>query len=416
MNDKIVVVENLEGLNPDFLKQSVVKTESFVVNRDLEIKSSNSGIGEVIDSDLKSIATAGTIEQKLKESKKKQSKKELQLLKLDILKKLSSGTVLREGLNEIVRAQKGAIILVSNSNSSNVFQGGFKINAKFTSKRLFELSKMDGAIVLSEDYKKILYANTLLTPNKNLSTNETGTRHQAAERTAKQTKGLVIAVSERRGLITIYYGNMKYTLQNTDELMRRSTETIQILEKQREVLDELLSNLNLLEFNNLVSVADVCSILERLEMIKKMAEIINEYIVELGKDGIILRMRMREITLGIDKKYEYIVKDYIQKPMVRVKQFFDSLNFESLLDLENIAEVLFSKSLETGIVPKGYRILSKTSLSKTDIDLLIKHFKNLNSIINADEESLKKVIKGNPKILLKEILTLREHILVGKKI
>ena len=421
MSDNIIVIEKMSDQLDEKFQENVVKVESLVVNSiDEPIKSNVQLPKEVlIDNHLSSMATVGSLEEKNKaredKKKQKQSKRESQQIKLDILKKLAAGTGLREGLNDIVRAQKGALILVHNLSSANVFQGGFKINAKFTSKRLFELAKMDGAIILSEDYRKILFANTLLTPNKNLTTSETGTRHQAGERTAKQTKGLVIAASERRGVITIYYGSMKYTLQNTDELMRRSTETIQILEKQREVFDELITNLNLLEFNNLVSVADVCTILERLEMIKKMADIINEYIIELGKDGIIMRMRMREIVLGMDKKYEYIVKDYVPKPS-RVRQFFDNLSFEGLLDLENIANVLFAKSLESGIIPKGYRMLSKTSLNKTDTESLIKHFKNLNSIVNADEESLRRVLKSNSKNLQRELSTLREHILVGKKI
>ena len=429
-NENVSLIENISDINKPLIEARKEVIESGVVNvtETIVLDSSNgknfsneikSEIDQLIDTNISSMASVGSLEEKRKtkkeKSRNKQGKKEIQMMKLEILKKLSSGTGLREGLNDIVKSGKGALILVDNPNTLNIFQGGFKIHSKFTSKRLFELAKMDGAIILSEDFKKILYANTLLTPNKNLTTTETGTRHQAGERSAKQTKGLVIAVSERRGVITIYYGNMKYSLQNTDELMRRATETLQILEKQREVFDELMTNINLLEFNNLVSVADVCTILERLEMIKKMADIIHEYIIELGKDGIIMRMRMREIVQGIDKKYEYIIKDYLPRAS-RVRQFFDNLSFEGLLDIENIADTLFEKSLETGIVPKGYRILSKTNLNKTEIECLIKHFKNLNSILNADEESLKKVIRGNAKTLQRELSTLREHILVGKKI
>jgi diadenylate cyclase len=274
---------------------------------------------------------------------------------------------------------------------------------------------MDGAIILSEDFKKILFANTLLTPNKNLSTVETGTRHQAAERTAKQINGLVIAVSERRGSITLYYGNSRYVLQNTEELLRRATETLQILEKQREVFDELLINLNLLEMNNLVSVADVCRILERIEMISKMATIINEYIIELGNDGIIVRMRMRELTRGIDKERDFVIKDYLTKSS-KVKIFFDNLSFEGLLNLDNIALDLFKKPSDESISPKGYRILSKTHLKKEDIEHLIKHFKNLDGIINSDKKVLERVLKKELDSFEKELNTIREHAMVGKKI
>ncbi len=342
-------------------------------------------------------------------------KEEKQITKIDILKKLSPGTGLRDGLNDIVRGGLGAIILVSNPNSLNVFEGGFKVNCKFSAKRLAELAKMDGGIVLSEDFKKILYVNTLFVPDRSLNSVETGTRHQAAERTAKQTGGIVIAVSERRGTITVYYGQGRYVLQNTEDLLRRATETLQILEKQREVFDELLTNLNVLEVTNLISIADVCTILQRLEMIRKMANIINTYIVELGREGVIVRMRMKEVTKEVDKIREFIIKDYLPRP-VRVKQFFDNLSFEGLLDSENIAHLLFGDSSETRIVPKGYRILNKTSLSENEIRNLINNFKDFEGILNAEESELQKILKNHAEGFKEELNKLREQILIGKKI
>jgi len=342
-------------------------------------------------------------------------KEEKLLTKIEILKKLSAGTGLREALNDIVKGGMGGLIVISNSRSFDIFKGGFYVNCKFTPKKLTELAKMDGAIVLSDDFKKILYANTLLVPNMEFNSSETGTRHQAAERTAKQIGGLVIAVSERKGVITIYYGNSRYVLQDTQELLMRATEALQILEKQRDVLNELIVNLNVLEVTNLVSVNDVSTTLERLEMIRKMSNIINEYIVELGKDGIIARMRMRELTKGIEEKQEIIIRDYIAKP-ARILQFLDGLSFDELLDVENIAKFLFGKSLDTGISPKGYRILSKTRLSKQEIDSLIKQFKNLDNILNADYDILERILKDDAENFQKELSNIREHIVVGKRI
>jgi len=342
-------------------------------------------------------------------------KKEKKLTKLDILKKLSPGTGLRDGLNDIVAAGMGAIILVSNPESLNVFEGGFKVNCKFTPKRLAELAKMDGGIVLSEDFKKILYVNALFVPDRTLITSETGTRHQAAERVAKQTNSLVITVSEKKRTISVYYGNSRYVLQNTEDLLRRATETLRILEKQREVFDDLLTNLNVLEVTNLVSIADICTILQRLEMLKKMAHIINEYIVELGREGIIVRMRMREVTKGIDKRESEIIKDYLGKPE-KAKQFFDNLSFEGLLDAENIANLLFGDPQENKLVPKGYRILRKTNLNEGEVKELIDFFKNLECILEADEISLKKVLKNHADGFKEEFAKLREQIMLGKKI
>ena len=343
------------------------------------------------------------------------SEEDKKLSKLDILKKLSPGTGLRAGLDDIVRGGMGALVVVSNSKTEKVFQEGFKVNCKFTSRRLAELAKMDGAIILSDDFRKILHVNTLLVPDSTLTTSETGTRHQAAERTAKQTGTIAIAVSERRNIITAYFGNSKYALQNTEDLLRRATETLQILEKQREVFDELVINLNVLEITSLVSIADICTLLQRLEMISKMANIINEYIVELGKEGIIVRMRMREVTKGIEKMQQQIIKDYLNKPE-RARQFFDNLSFEGLLDAENIARLLFAESSDKRISPKGYRILSKTNLNESEINNLIKEFNNLDGIIEIDEGELKKLLKNSAEPFKKEINNLREQIMLGKKI
>ena len=338
-----------------------------------------------------------------------------QLTKLDILKKVSSGTELRNSINDIVRGKMGAIIVFANQKVYGIFQGGFKVNCKFTAKRIVELAKMDGAIILSEDSKKIIYANTLLIPDNNLSSSETGIRHQAAERTAKQTRTLVIAVSQRRGEITIFYGNHKYVLKPTEDLLRRATETLQILEKQREIFNEILTNLNVLELTNLVSIGDVCKVLQRIEMIKKMSAIINEYMIELGKDGVILRMRMREITRGIEVEGELILKDYVQKSN-KTKQFLDGLNFEEILDLENIALNLFKEPSDKEIMPAGYRILDRTNLTNEEIGGLVKELGNLDRILNADDDVLINIIGVKGANFKKEILDLKEQILIGKRI
>ena len=72
---------------------------------------------------------------------------------------------------------------------------------------------MDGAIVLSEDSKRILLANTQLIPNYNIPTTETGTRHRTAERVARQTGAIVISISQRRNVITVYKGDQNMLLK-----------------------------------------------------------------------------------------------------------------------------------------------------------------------------------------------------------
>lgn len=146
----------------------------------------------------------------------------------NMLRIIAPGTNLRTGLNGALKAGKGALIAIENEKVTPLIDGGFRINARFTPQRLIELTKMDGAIILSKDMKKINYANVLLTPDNKIKSLETGTRHKAAERTAKQTGTLVIAISERKHEINLYYRKIKYPIVSTDELLRKTSENIQI--------------------------------------------------------------------------------------------------------------------------------------------------------------------------------------------
>ena len=143
---------------------------------------------------------------------------------VDILKILAPGTGLRVALNDILHANLGALIVLERPELYNIVEGGFRVNCRFSPQRLVELSKMDGAIIVSKDFKKIIYANVLLVPGIGVQTKETGTRHKAAERTAKQMETLCIAVSERRNRITIYYKEMRYELEASSEILRKAAE------------------------------------------------------------------------------------------------------------------------------------------------------------------------------------------------
>ena len=96
---------------------------------------------------------------------------------------------------------------------------------------------MDGAIVLSADFKKILFANAQLIPDSSVSTSETGTRHRTAERTARQTGSLVISISQRRGIITIFKGNIRYVLEETSQVISKASQALQTVEKYKKVFD-----------------------------------------------------------------------------------------------------------------------------------------------------------------------------------
>ena len=334
---------------------------------------------------------------------------------LEVLGKLSPGKNLRTALDDILEGKTGALIVVDCPNLKDLIDGGFRINCKFTSQKLAELCKMDGAIILSDDLKRILFANVLLVPNSNIPTNETGTRHKAAERTARQTGTIVIAVSERRNKITLFYEDKKYILENSEHLLRRATETLNILEKQKEIWDDNLKNLNILEITKLTSVGDICSVLQRIEVIIKMIETMKRYLTELGNQGVIIRMRVREMFKGIEVLEENILRDYSNKPQ-NIKKMFSTLSFDGVLDTESLSRMLFEASPDTQINPKGFRLLEKFNLTEREIKALIQHFDNLAGIIDASEEEVGKVLKAKSASFKKELENLKEQILMGKKI
>jgi diadenylate cyclase len=337
---------------------------------------------------------------------------------LDFIKLVSPGTSLRTVINDLVRSGLGAMIVFDNKEfqSKNLAEGGFRINCRFTSQKLFELCKMDGGIIVSNDLKRILYANTLMIPDGSISSVETGTRHKASERIAKQAKTFVIAVSERRKKTTLYYGASRYYLKTTDEITRNISSTLQILEKQKETLTEHVNNLNILEMSDLVSIGDVCKVIQRAEMILKISESIKRNFTELGKEGNIMHMRYRELLRGVERTETEVLRDYSIIPVKRAKTLLSNLNFDSLLDMDSIARFIFEKSTEESVSPRGYRFLAHLTLSIKEISQIVKSQGNLENILKADPVDLEPILRNRANVIYEEIRNLREQVLSGKVI
>ncbi|MEJ2267615.1 MAG: DNA integrity scanning diadenylate cyclase DisA, partial [Nanoarchaeota archaeon] len=294
----------------------------------------------------------------------------------------------------------------------------FKVNSKFTSQKLVELAKMDGAIILSKDLKKILYANVFLFPSVHLTTKETGTRHKAAERTAKHLDTITIAISERKSKITIYSGESKYELGESSEILRRAAETLQVLEKQKEMLNQLMINLNILELTNLVTTTDVCNVLQRLEMIRRISNIIKRYLIELGNEGIIISMRLRELLKNLKNDRLMILKDYFGARHVKIDTLLKNINFGFLIEVDDILEILFKDFSEEHLCCKGIRLLNEARLDDKEIKLLTNKFQTLDEIFNANKDVLVNLFKDEEIVfsLKKNLENLGEKILARKNI
>ncbi len=320
---------------------------------------------------------------------------------LRILRIVAPGTPLREGLEHIVRSESGALILiVDRPEVMEIAEGGFRMNADFSPAKLYELAKMDGSIILDQEIKKILAANTQLVPDLGIPSNETGIRHRTAERVARQTNAMVISISERRGVITIYRGSMKYVLRDLEVIFTKANQALQTLEKYRAVLDKVLTNLSITEFEDTVTMYEVCKVIQRMEMTNRVVREIRKYIVELGTEGRLITMQLEELVSNVESEGLLVIQDYSlvleAKSARQIMNVIESWSSEDLLDLPLIARVLGytggSTIVEHDVSSRGFRILSKIPrLPVPVIENLVLSFDSLNRILNATLEELDEV-------------------------
>lgn len=317
-----------------------------------------------------------------------------------ILKIVAPGSPLRAGIDNVLRAKTGGLIVLGyNEDMKKIVDGGFFINCDFSPAHLYELAKMDGAIILSNDAKKILYANTQLVPNNNIPSNETGIRHRTAERVAKQTGNMVISISQRRNVITLYQGDFRYSLKDIGVILTKANQAIQTLEKYKAVLDQGITNLGALEFEQLVTLQDVIQVIHRVQMVLKIRREILNYINELGDEGRLITMQLNELVSNVEEEALLLLKDYVKNKKQDVKEILRELSCsraEDLLDEMEIVKMLgYEKNVnvkELTVSPRGYRILHRIPrLPHLIMENLIEKFNDLTSIMFASMEDLDEV-------------------------
>ena len=323
---------------------------------------------------------------------------------LSILKNVVPGTGFRAALDGALKVGKGALIVVENDRTSPIFDGGFRINTAFTPQKLIELTKMDGAIVLSRDMKKINYSNVLLIPDSFIKTHETGTRHKAAERTAIQAETLTVAISERRNDITLYYKDIRYPLLRTDELLRKANEQLQLLEKQRELFDKYNHKLIFQELTNFFNLKQAIGVIQKGKLIQKIGNELRKSIIELGKEGTLLRIRVKEIISGVEKETDLVIKDYAKLDLDKSQLILNNLNYDEILDEEVMCQILNYENPNVCGSIAGWHVLSKTSLANSEVESLIKEAGNLQNIMKSEMELYKKVFTEEKALALKEEL------------
>jgi len=340
------------------------------------------------------------------------------------LKLVAPGTLLGQGLEIILQASTGGLIVVGDTEKVlGAIEGGFKVNCHLTPTSLAELAKMDGAIILSEDIKRILYANTELVPDYLIATGERGTRHRAAERMAKQTSCPVIAISQSRRTISLYQGNMKYVLKTPPELMSKANRALLTLEGYRATFHGVLTQLELLEFQDEVRLLDVVKAIQRGQIIKKIKEEIEKYMVELGEEARLIEMQLKEIIGNTLHENRQIIRDYAKKDYKQVFLELEEISMDELLDLTNITNALgygtSSENLDLSVFPRGYRILSKVPhLPSAVIENVVKALGDLQSIMNStvlELTEINEVGERRANSIKRELERLRDGALLVKR-
>jgi diadenylate cyclase len=340
---------------------------------------------------------------------------------------VAPGTPLREGIDNIIHAKTGGLILLAEPDQvSYLFSGGIKLDIDYTPALLYQVAKMDGAIVLDPEARRISWANVQLMPDPTILSMETGTRHRTAERVSKQTHALVVAISERRDVVTIYVEGIKYILQDIPTVLSKANQGLATLEKYRAGLDHGAARLSLLEFEGSPVLHDMLTVLQRAELVTRMGAEVERYIIELGTEGRMIEMQLEEMVVGVMTDRAALVRDYAtvdtEHALEATLSQLAALPHEELLDYGRLAELLGydrkTSTLDYAVSPRGYRALLRVPrLPRLLAQKVVHRFGSLEAIASAPESELAEVDgvgEGRAKEIRETLRRLQEVDVVGR--
>jgi diadenylate cyclase len=340
--------------------------------------------------------------------------------------RIAPGTELRSAIDDIIRSREGALIVIGEPNElAFLFSGGIKLEVPFTPQLLYELAKMDGAIIVNAGCTKLAYANVQLMPDPTIASNETGTRHRTAERVARQTEALVISISQQRETVTVFVGQSRYQLQPIADVLGKTNQALATLETYRARLEQVLTRLTALEFQNAVMLDDVLVVLQRAELTTRMAEEVERACVELGEEGRLIRMQLEELVADVPDEKAALVYDYhAEGGAVRTQEGLEALAglpYNQLLEFELLAVLGYPASvnpLDHSVSPRGYRVLSHIPrLPDGVVKRVVASLDGLDGVVRASQRELE-AVEGVGTVRAREIREglrrLQEHNLVDR--
>jgi len=345
---------------------------------------------------------------------------------LGAIETIAPGTLLRQAVDDVIRSHEGALIVLGDPHElSFLYSGGIRLDAPFRPQLLYELAKMDGAIILDTAVKRLAWANVQLMPDPTIPSDETGTRHRTAERVAKQTGALVISVSQQRETVTIFVGPARYQLDPVADVLAKTNQALGTLETYRQRLEQVLTRLTALEFQNAVVLDDVLVTLQRAEMTSRMSERIQRDCIELGSEGRLIRLQLEELVGNVPSERDAIVRDYhaaghdaeatLALEGLRALRYHDLLEFDRLAELLGYGRV---NPLDHSVQPRGYRVLSHIPrIPEPLIRRVVGDLGGLDTVVRASQRDLE-AVDGVGAVRAREIREglrrLQEHNLVER--
>ncbi len=311
------------------------------------------------------------------------------------MRETAPGTALRRALDMIIAGRLGALICVGDQEAVLAAgNDGFPLNISFTANRLFELSKMDGAIVIDRDLTQILRANFHLNPDPSLPTSETGMRHRTAARMSLLTNAMVISVSERRQVVNVFLGGRSFEIKTVAELMTMVNQLLVTLQATRQSLDRNLLRLTTLELDNYVTLADISKIFFYFEVLMVATEELDDLIDQLGTEGRTIAMQREQLVGDMDEEYTLMIRDYAhdssEENALRVRELVHNVEASSLHSAKKVGTLLGYEGLneDSIMAPLGLRTLSRISVVREGMaDKIVDEYGNLQELMDDIENN-----------------------------
>jgi diadenylate cyclase len=314
------------------------------------------------------------------------------------LELLAPGTALRLGIDDIIKGHLGALIVIADRDEmAPLCSGGIQLDAPFSPQMLYELAKMDGAIVVDRELTRILRANVQLMPDASLPTSETGTRHRTAERVSRQTGSVVVAISQERDTVNLYTGGARYQLESIGDLLAKASQGLQTLQNHRAQLDRGADELTLHELRGDVALDDVLVVLQRAELATRMIDEIRRNLVELGLEGRLVGMQLGELSDGVAEERIALVLDYRNADTTalvdEVLERLAALRHADLLALAPLAHALgYDPSEAAPLRPRGYRALARIpALAPDETEAVVAAFPSFDAMMRSTLRELSAV-------------------------